>query len=72
LLGRYFSFVEKKSKQKKPPAFRFALRVAEATGAHGSSPAWRRAQTVHALFPAATSMLGAERREVDQPADRVS
>jgi hypothetical protein len=46
-----FSSTWKKTNQKKTPVPRFLLRVAAAVGARGNSPAFRRAQTVRALFP---------------------
>jgi hypothetical protein len=49
----FLFFSKKKRNQKKPPVsrgpFGAALRVAEAAGARGNSPALRRAQTVLAL-----------------------
>jgi hypothetical protein len=47
----HFLSRERKPNQKKAPASRFTLRVAEASGARGNSPAPRRAQTVRVLFP---------------------
>jgi hypothetical protein len=58
----HFLSREKKTNQKKPPVSRFILRVAEAAGARGNSPVYQRTQTVRALFPSASAMLGAGQR----------
>jgi len=47
----HFLSRDKKTKQKKTPVPRLTLRVVATAGAHGNSPALRRAQTVRALIP---------------------
>jgi hypothetical protein len=52
---------------------RFALRVANAAGAHRNSPACGGLKQADALLPSASTMLGAEQRdEIESPVKRLS
>jgi hypothetical protein len=54
----------RKSNQNKTPVFRLILRVADAPGAHGNSPACGGLRQSARFFPAVSAMLGAEQREL--------
>jgi hypothetical protein len=50
-MGVHFLSRERKLNQKKTPVSRLTLRVDDAAGARGNSPAMRRVQTVRTLIP---------------------
>jgi hypothetical protein len=62
-----FSATWQKTKQKNTPVSRYTLRVAVAAGARGNSPVCVGLKQSARLIPSASSMLGAEQREIKKP-----
>jgi hypothetical protein len=57
----YYELI-KKTNQKKPPVSRSTLRVDDTAGARRNSPACGGLKQADALFPSASTMLGAGQR----------